>query len=191
MEFNWVEIVGACTGITYLILEIKQNMWLWPVGLLNAIFYSIIFYMGGLYAIMTLQLYYIVMMIYGWYQWSKKDSESDIDYESSAVKRVNPTLWLYLVIATIAVWGLYYLVLITFTDSTVPIWDAMTTSMSIIGTWMLAKRYLEQWWVWIFVNIFSVGLYFYQGLTITSILYAFYAIMAVVGLQQWRKSMNN
>jgi len=191
MEFNWVEIVGACTGITYLILEIKQNMWLWPVGLLNAIFYSIIFYMGGLYAIMTLQLYYIVMMIYGWYQWSKKDSESDIDDESSAVKRVNPTLWLYLVIATIAVWGLYYLVLITFTDSTVPIWDAMTTSMSIIGTWMLAKRYLEQWWVWIFVNIFSVGLYFYQGLTITSILYAFYAIMAVVGLQQWRKSMNN
>lgn len=191
MEFNWVEIVGACTGITYLILEIKQNMWLWPVGLLNAIFYSIIFYMGGLYAIMTLQLYYIVMMIYGWYQWSKKDSESDIDDESSAVKRVDPTLWLYLVIATIAVWGLYYLVLITFTDSTVPIWDAMTTSMSIIGTWMLAKRYLEQWWVWIFVNIFSVGLYFYQGLTITSILYAFYAIMAVVGLQQWRKSMNN
>lgn len=191
MEFNWVEIVGACTGITYLILEIKQNMWLWPVGLLNAIFYSIIFYMGGLYAIMTLQLYYIVMMIYGWYQWSKKDSESNIDDESSAVKRVDPTLWLYLVIATIAVWGLYYLVLITFTDSKVPIWDAMTTSMSIIGTWMLAKRYLEQWWVWIFVNIFSVGLYFYQGLTITSILYAFYAIMAVVGLQQWRKSMNN
>ena len=188
---NWVELVGACTGITYLILEIKQNMWLWPIGLLNAVFYAIIFFSGGLYAITTLQLYYIVMMIYGWWYWARSSKDATQTAEPFKPEHVPARLWIYLIVASLLIWVGYYWVLIRFTDSTVPIWDAMTTSMSIVGTWMLAKKYIEQWWVWIAVNIFSVGLYYSQGLHVTAVLYAFYAAMAVVGLIKWRKSMNN
>ena len=190
MEFGWIEIVGACTGATYLILEVRQNMWLWPVGLLNAIFYAVIFYSGGLYAIMTLQFYYMAMMIYGWYNWKKMQHVADESTESMRVIYVGSAKkWLILAAVTIAIWGMIYLLLSRFTDSVVPIWDALTTALSIVGTWMLAKKYIEQWYVWIFVNLFSIWLYATQGLIITAFLYGFYAIMAVVGLFRWRKNL--
>lgn len=193
MEFNWIEIVGACTGVTYLLLEVKQNMWLWPVGLLNAAFYAVIFYLGGFYAIMSLQFYYIAMMIYGWYNWRKMRHEepgADDSGTSSSVRKLRSAkIWSLTAAATLIIWGAIYLLLRYATDSEVPIWDAMTTALSIVGTWMLAKKYLEQWYVWIFVNIFSVWLYASQGLVITSVLYGFYAVMAVVGLIQWRKNV--
>lgn len=189
MEWSWVEIVGACTGVTYLILEIRQNMWLWPIGLLNALFYAAIFFSGGLYAIMTLQFYYVAMMIYGWWNWRHVDKTCDTTGEQIAVSRTPLKTWLWLFAASVAIWGIIYVVLARFTDSQVPQWDALNTALSIIGTWMLAKKYLEQWLVWIFVNIFSVWLYASQGLTITAVLYAFYAVMAVVGWFRWKKTL--
>ncbi len=187
MSFDWVEIVGACTGITYLILEIRQNMWLWPVGLLNALFYAVIFFSGGLYAIMSLQLYYVAMMIYGWWNW--KHGGTDDNIEQIPVSRTNAKTWCGIILTALLLWIAIYYMLHYLTDSQVPVWDAMTTAFSIVGTWMLAKKYIEQWFVWIFVNVFSVWLYASQELEITAVLYGFYAIMAVVGYIRWEKDL--
>lgn len=187
MSFDWVEIVGACTGITYLILEIRQNMFLWPVGLLNALFYAVIFFSGGLYAIMSLQLYYVAMMIYGWWNW--KYGQTSDDSEQIPVIRANLKTWLYLIFFALLLWVAIYFVLKYLTDSHVPLWDGMTTAFSIVGTWMLAKKYIEQWFVWIFVNTFSIWLYATQDLKITAVLYGFYAVMAVVGYFRWKKDL--
>ncbi|MBR3564824.1 MAG: nicotinamide mononucleotide transporter [Paludibacteraceae bacterium] len=184
---NWVELVGACTGITYLILEIKQNMWLWPVGLLNAIFYAVIFFTGGLYAITTLQIYYVVMMIYGWCHWVKGGQGEPND--ELPVSKVPVKYWCYIIVAAAIICCAYYVVLLRYTDSQAPVGDAFVTAWSIVGTWMLAKKYIEQWYVWIGVNMFSVWLYASQGLVVTSVLYAFYAIIAIIGYFNWKKTL--
>lgn len=187
MAFDWIEIVGACTGITYLILEIRQNMWLWPVGLLNALFYAVIFFSGGLYAIMSLQLYYVAMMIYGWWNWMHGVSDSEA--EQIPISHASGKIWLLIILAGLILWVAISFLLYYLTDSKVPVWDGMTTAFSIVGTWMLAKKYIEQWFVWIFVNIFSVCLYASQNLKITAVLYGVYAVMAVVGYFEWKKTI--
>ncbi|PXX99072.1 nicotinamide riboside transporter PnuC [Marinifilum breve] len=183
---NIVEIIGTLSGLLFLYLEIKQNKWLWPVGLLTSLMYIYVFFVAKLYADMSLQFYYVFISIYGWILWSrgKKQQEKDLP-----VIRLSMNLFVKLIVASIAIYALIAFILVKFTDGSVPYWDAFTTALSIVATWMLARKILEQWLVWIVVNSVSLGLYIYKDLNFTAILFFFYTTMAVVGYLQWKKDM--
>ncbi|WP_282125175.1 nicotinamide riboside transporter PnuC [Marinifilum flexuosum] len=183
---NIVEIIGTLSGLLFLYLEIKQNKWLWPVGLLTSVMYIYVFFVAKLYADMSLQFYYVFISIYGWILWSrgKRQQEKELP-----VVRLNMSLSLKLIVASIAIYALIAFILVNFTDGSVPYWDAFTTALSIVATWMLARKILEQWLVWIVVNSVSLGLYIYKDLNFTAILFFFYTTMAIVGYLQWKKDM--
>lgn len=187
---NWnfddsVEIFGAIAGLVFLYLEIKQNRWLWPLGLLTSGLYIYVFFTARLYADMSLQFYYVFISIYGWILWSKGDGESKGEIP---IKKITAKLFFVLIIFSVVIYITIAYILVAFTDASVPYWDAFTTALSIVATWMLARKILEQWLVWIVVNAVSLGLYIYKGLYPTSILFLFYTSMAIVGYWQWRKS---
>ncbi|MCW3785536.1 nicotinamide riboside transporter PnuC [Plebeiibacterium sediminum] len=183
---NMVEIIGTISGLLFLYLEIKQNKWLWPVGLITSLMYIYVFFAAKLYADMSLQVYYVVISIYGWLLWSQGKSNHK---EELPVVSLGRKLYITLFLASVAIYALISYVLVNFTDGAIPYWDAFTTALSIVATWMLAKKILEQWLVWVIVNAVSLGLYIYKGLYPTSVLYFFYMSLSLVGYLQWKKDL--
>jgi nicotinamide mononucleotide transporter len=225
---NYIEIFGAITGIIYVFLEIRQTIWLWPLGIITSGVYVWIFFTGRLYADMSLQAYYVVISVLGWYWWIKgsghraqdtgrraqsKNSpfeggqgdvklaeSSGLDAQSSelgaqsseqglAVTRIGLKLTAVLLMVFFALYTGMYFILSRLTDSPVPGWDSFLTSLSIIATWMLARKIYEHWYLWIVINIVSAFLYFTRGLFPTVILYSVYATMSFIGLRAWKKTI--
>lgn len=184
----WIEIFGVVTGILYVILEVKQNRLLWPLGIVTSAAYVYIFFSGKFYADMGLQVYYVLISIYGWYYWSRGGAQDD--KEELPVVRINRQQLILLFITFILAWVGIYIILDRFTDSTVPLGDSFTTALAIVATWMLTRKIIEQWFLWIIANVVSIALYIYKGLYPTVLLYVVYAGMAVYGYLEWKKSMN-
>ena len=184
----WIEIFGVVTGIIYVILEVRQNRLLWPLGIITSAAYVIIFFTGKFYADMGLQVYYVLISIYGWYYWSRGDSQRE--RQEVPVVRINRQQILLLFIVFIIVWAGIYFVLDRYTDSPVPAGDSFTSALAIVATWMLTRKIIEQWFLWIIANVVSIGLYIYKGLYPTVILYAVYTAMAVYGYIEWNRSMH-
>jgi nicotinamide mononucleotide transporter len=183
---NYIEITGAVTGLIYLYFSIKQKIWLWPVGLIASGFYFFVFYNKALYANMALQGYFIVMSIYGWYYW-KKRSKKDTDQENFTSKFISLRYGLYFLIFGILVEIALWYILSKIPGTDYPFLDSLTTTLSIIGTWMLAKKYIENWILWIVADSIYVGLYVYIALYPTAILYSVYTILAITGYYTWKK----
>lgn len=186
-----IEIIGTIIGLTYLFLEYKGTVWLWPVGILMSLFYVVIFFHGKFYADAALYLYYIGANAYGLAMWTRNRKQTAIAEETTEmpISHVPKRQILPLALASVALWGLFYWILSTFTDSPIPLGDAFTTSLSIVAMWMLAQKYLEQWLLWIVVNIVSTILYFWKGLYPTGVLFIVYVIVAILGYFKWRKDM--
>lgn len=183
---NWVEIAGAIISFIYLFFSIREKSALWIFGFLSSVLYIWVFFHSKLYAEISLQVYYLVISVYGWITWQRK---SEITHDKTLVITdisSKKELLLYAA-ATIGVYFIYYYILKYLTDSPVPIADSFVGSLSIIATYMLAKKKIENWLVWIVVDAFAAGLYFYKGLYPTSILFVVYTVMAVVGYSQWKK----
>ena len=189
-----IEIIGAVIGLTYLFLEFKANVWLWPVGILMSVFYVVIFFHGKFYADAAVYLYYIGANTYGLFQWTRSRKlpiDENGTKQELAITHVPAKRILPLVAITVVLWMVLYGILKTVTDSPVPLGDAFTTAVSIVAMWMLAQKYLEQWLLWIVVNIVSTILYFWKGLYPTGILFIVYVIVAVLGYLRWKKEMNS
>lgn len=188
-----IEIIGAIIGLIYIFLEYKANVWLWPVGILMSLFYLVIFLHGKFYADAAIYLYYIGANIYGLMAWahSRRNPQSSMEKpaENLVITHTPKRLVLPLTIIAVILWIAIFWILKTFTDSPVPVGDAFTTALSIIAMWMLAQKYLEQWVLWIVVNIVSTILYFWKGLYPTGVLFIVYVIIAVLGYFRWRKEI--
>ncbi len=184
---NYIEVLGAVTGLIYLYLEIKQNIWLWPLGIVTSAFYIYVFFTSKFYADMGLQVYYLVISIYGWWHWLY--GGDPLGKEELRITRTSIKIWVILSLVSIALFGVMTVVLINFTDSPVPYGDAFVTALSITATWMLARKLIEHWWIWVVVNLVSLGLFIWKELYPTSVLFFFYFTMAVVGYYQWKKEM--
>jgi len=184
---NYIEITGAVLGVLFLFFEIKQNWLLWPLGILTSLFYIFIFFQAKFYADMGLQVYYVVISIYGWWYWWRGTSDSDVDLP---IVRVPSQLAWVLSAVTLPLFAIIAFVLVRFTDSPVPYWDAFTTALSIVATWMLARKILEQWYLWMIVNAVSLVLYVYKGLYPTVVLFAFYLVLSFLGYSQWKKALD-
>lgn len=187
LQNNYIEVLGAVTGLIYLYLEIRQNIWLWPLGIVTSALYIYIFFVSKFYADMGLQFYYLAISIYGWWHWlygGKAEAKDSLPVIHVDLKTV-----MILVPITIAIFGLIAFILVRYTDSPVPYGDAFTTALSITATWMLARKILDMWWLWMIVNAVSLVLYIYKGLYPTSVLFLFYFSMSILGYLQWRKSL--
>lgn len=188
---NIVEIFGAVTGIVYVILEIKRNILLWPLGIITSAVYIYVFGHNGFYANMGLQGYYLVISIYGWYAWRRAQSEKSRAQGSEPgtdVIRIDRKTAIICFATTAVIWGLLWFVLGRWTDSPVPLWDGLITSLSVVATWMLTRKYLEQWYVWIVANAIAVIVYLVMGMYPTAVLFIVYFIMAIVGVRAWSRN---
>jgi len=181
---NWVEITGAILALAYLILEIKQNWTFWIVGIVSSAFYVYIFFQAGLFAEMGLNVFYILMSFYGIYCWnfSSKTDDENLGFHHITTKTFYVLLFLFIIS-----FGTVLIVLSHIDNAQMPIPDAFITMLSIIATWMVAKKIVECWYIWIFVNIFATGLYIHQKLYPTAILFTIYSILSFKGLIEWRK----
>lgn len=183
---HYIEILGSILSVIYLYLSIKQKVSLWIFGFLCSALYIVVFFQSKFYADMTLQFYYLGVSIYGWFSWKEKAKQTG---KELPIKKTNLRNVLILLPITIIVLFLYYYVLKNHTDSPLPFADSFTTALSITATWMLAKKMIEHWILWIIVDSVSAGLYFYKELYPTTVLFVIYTIMAVIGWIQWRKDL--
>lgn len=184
---NYIELLGAILGIAYIFFSIRQSILTWPVGLLTSILYVWVFFVSKLYADMGLQMYYVAISIYGWYEWLFGNSTNHA--EPIKVSRISIKMGLILSVISLFLFFLIWLILKNFTDSPVPMADSLATSLSIVATWMLARKILEHWLVWIFVDAFSVGLFWYKDLMPTVILFIVYTVMAYIGYREWKQEL--
>ena len=189
---NWIEIFGALSGIIYVFLEIRQNIWLWPVGIVTSAVYIVVFFASKFYADMSLQGYYLVISCIGWHWWVKGTGHRAQGAESGGlqVTRLKPLTGLVLVVVFIFSYSGIWFILSRFTDSPVPGWDSFITSLSVIATWMLARKIYEHWYLWIAANAASVMIFVVRGLYPTVILYAVYLVMSFAGLKVWKRSIS-
>ena len=168
MHLSPIEVIGFVSGVGCVWLAARENIWNWPVAIVNAISFIIVFFGAKLYADCGLQLVYIAISVYGWWSWL----HGGRDRSELPVTRVRagapfpgwpwpPSL------ATAAL----MLLLRRFTDSTVPFWDALTTAMSLTAQYMLARKIIENWWLWMAADIIYVALYVYKALYLTAVLY--------------------
>ncbi|MCL4483149.1 MAG: nicotinamide riboside transporter PnuC [Bacteroidetes bacterium] len=183
---HYVEVCGTLTGFLYLGFSIRQHFLTWPVGLLNALFYIVVFFTSKIYADMSLQFYYVAISIYGWWCWLHGSATGD----TLQVTRTAHVLWLKLMAVSILLFIGIAFVLVRFTDSPVPYWDALTTALSIVATWMLARKKIEHWLMWVVVDAISIGLFIVKGLYPTTLLFFVYTILAVYGYFEWKKELD-
>ena len=200
-----LQIAGVVLGLLYLWLEYRADIRLWIVGLVMPLVHGALYYKAGLYADCSMQVYYVLAGLYGWLVWRNAPRKKPKTARNAAAAgptdqtarsaepaavRIGHTPLRY-VTGLIAVYaaahaGIYFL-LSRFTNSTVPFWDAMTTAASIVAMWMLSRKYIEQWLVWLAVDLITIGLYLYKGIPLTAGLYALYSALAVAGYLRWRK----
>ena len=180
---NWLEIVGTIVGFVYLWQEVKASIWLWLTGIVMPAIYTVVFFENGLYADFAIQVYYIAAALYGFLLWEfgKKNQYGD----ELRIVHTSERQAVWLCAITVALFVTIYWILTTYTDSTVPFWDSVTTAMSFVALWMLAKKHVEQWVAWIIIDIISAALYFYKGIYFTSILYGVYTVVAFYGYRKW------
>lgn len=188
---NYLEIIGTTVGLAYLWLEYKASIYLWVAGLIMPAIYIVVYYEAGLYADAGINVYYLLAGIYGIYYWikQKNSGSSQVDTSELPITYTPRHTWPRLILTFVLAFVALSIILMRFTDSDVPVWDAFTTALSIVGMWMLARKHIEQWWIWIVVDVVCVGLYLYKGLYFTAGLYALYSVIAFLGYKKWKELM--
>ena len=184
---NYLEITGSLIGLLYLWLEYKASIYLWLVSIVMPAIYLVVYYQAGLYADFGINVYFLLASVYGWMTWKFKRKKQSEAAAESGIRHFDKSKFFTVLTVFIGCLLLIAWILIRFTDSTVPWLDSFTTSASIIAMWMLAKKYAEQWLVWIAVDIVSSGLYVYKALYFTAALYLLYTVIAVLGYRNWIK----
>jgi len=195
MEFlqaHWLDIVTTVLGLAYILLEYKASIWMWAVGFAMQALGIVLYYQKGLYADCGMEFYYLAMTVYGYWKW--KTHPHPLPAEGGGIKSLLPSLsregmgvGLFVIAA---IWAVIYWLLVTFTNSNVPLADSFTTALSIVGIWALAHKYLEQWFIWIAVDVVTSVLYFYKDIPFKASLYALYVVIAIFGYLKWRKMIN-
>ena len=182
---HWLDIVTTVLGLAYILLEYKASVWMWAVGFAMQALGIVLYYQKGLYADCGMEFYYLAMTVYGWWKWIHgTPTKEALPIWHFPKRLVLP--WLAIIAA---IWGMIYWLLVTFTNSNVPLADSFTTALSIVGIWALAHKYLEQWFIWIAVDVVTCGLYFYKDIPFKASLYGLYVVIAVFGYIKWRCMM--
>ncbi len=180
---HWLDIVTTILGLAYILLEYRASLWMWLVGFLMQALGIVLYYQKGLYADCGMEFYYLSMTIYGYWRWVR----GGVAKKALPIRHFPKNLILPWLLIIAAVWAVIYWLLVTFTNSNVPLADSFTTALSIVGIWALAHKYLEQWFIWIAVDVVTSVLYFYKDIPFKASLYALYVVIAIFGYLKWRK----
>jgi nicotinamide mononucleotide transporter len=179
------EIVGVVTGVLGVWMTTRQKIWCWPVGIVSVSSFIVVFFRAKLYAAMGLQGVYVALAAYGWYSWLHGGEGRGALAVSRLPRRLGVGLGAVGVVAT----GIAGYWLGARTDEALPYLDGFTTSFSLAAQWLQARKYLENWIVWVVVDVVYVGMALSQGLMLTALLYGVYVLLALLGYRDWRRSM--
>jgi len=179
---TWLEIIGVITGLLCVYLAARNNIWNWPIAIISVGIYIFIFFDSHLYADMGLQFYFMAMNVYGWYYWSHKPA----DEEKTPVKLITRKEIILSVIAII-IFTFFLGTVLKYTPASYPYIDSFCTACSLVAQVFLARKVLENWLIWIFVDVVYVGVYIFKHLDLTAIMYAIYVGIALMGYVDWKK----
>ena len=183
---GWLEYVAVFAGIVSVWFSKKENIWVYPTGLINTLFYIYLSFKGGLLGEASVNFYYTIMSIYGWIGWAKKDDNKNIVLQISAGTKKE---W----IEQLIFFSVFYLVIFSalsylktnFAPEAIPWADAFASASAFTAMWLMTKKKIESWYWWIATNIASIPLYFVKHYVFTSVYYFILLIMAVFGLMEW------
>lgn len=186
LDTLYIEIIAVIFGILSVWFARKENILVYPTGIINVLIYVYLCFFAGLYADMGINVFYFIMSVFGWYNWSRRnDQQQHIPISTLDFKQ-----WVFYVAITASAFAIIYYVLISFTDSTVPVFDSITTSIFITGMWLMAVKKLENWLFWIVGDLMVIPLFSMKGLIFTSLQYVVFFILAVMGFIEWRRRLN-
>ena len=186
---HWLDITTTIFGLAYILLEYRASIWMWAVGAVMQVLGIVLYYQKGLYADCGMEFYYLAMTAYGFWCWTRKNQSSPATHQATPITHIPLRTALGWGTIFLVLWFAIWWLLSNLTDSTVPVADAFTTALSLVGIWALAHKYLEQWFVWIAVDIVTCVLYFHKDIPFKASLYGLYVIIAVFGYRKWRRMM--
>ena len=188
LKANYDELLGSLAGILYIIFSIRHSIWLWPIGLLTSVAYILVFFKTTLYADMLLQVYYLVVSIYGWWHWKFSRNKHSNSKELN-ITNLKFSHWIWVVLSILLLTAIFYYPFSRYTNASNPLFDGFLTAGSFVATWLLARKVIQQWLIWIIIDAASVYLFIKKGLYLTTVLFVIYTIMAVIGYKKWRKDI--
>src|SRR3990167_6951214 len=180
-----LEVTAAILGFLSVFFTVRASMWMWPTGLIMVTMYAKIFYDYKLYSDSILQVVYIGLQIYGWYFWMSKGgslTKSNRPITTLDVQQILASI-VIATVATILIGYTFY----TYTDASVPYFDAAIVSLSLVAQWHLDRKRRGNWIFWIAVDLIAVPVYYYKELYFTAALYTLFLVMAVSGYFAWNK----
>ena len=183
-----LDIFKVGVGLVYLYLEYHARPSMWVASVIMPAIGLVLFWNKGLYADCAINCYYLIIAVYGFIAWTRHSRKKDMGSELR-ISHIPCSKALTLFGCLLLIWGCVSFILHKFTDSTVIFADSLTTSMSIIGMWMLARKYVEQWLVWFVVDAIYVWLYYKKQIYFSGSLYVFYTVMALFGYRRWQKQI--
>ena len=181
---TWLEIVACVLAIAMVICNMRVNPTGWPLAIVSSLLYFALFWNSKLYGDASLQILFIVVAGWGWWQWLRG---TETDGRALRVRSLGAQGRLVAVAAVLVGWPAIGWFLRRYTDTDVPWWDAFPTAASIVGQWLLGRKYVENWPTWVIVNVVSLALFAYKGLWLTVALYAVFVAMSLIGWRAWRQ----
>lgn len=185
-QMSWLEIVAALFGAISVVCSKQNSIWLYPTGLVSTGIYAYLLSREQfrLYAEATLNVYYFIMSVYGWYHWARKSDQTEVHISKAGRKD-----WVVTIAIAAIGWGLFYVLLANFSNSDVPVIDAFVSATACSGMWLLARRKLENWILLNVSNLVAIPLLFHKHLVPTALLTIFLFIVAVMGYFSWKKQL--
>ena len=181
-SITWLEIVAFVLAVAMVVLNIRVNALAWPLAIASSLLYFLLFWNSRLYGDASLQIFFALIAGWGWWQWLRG---TDAAGHALSVRRLGARGRVVTLVALIVAWPALALFLRRFTDTDVPWWDAFPTAASVLGQWLLGRKYVENWPTWIVVNVVATALFAYKGLWLTVVLYAVFVVMSMIGWRAW------
>jgi nicotinamide mononucleotide transporter len=183
-KVTWVELFGIVFNLLGVWLTVKKKAACFPAGIAGVALYAVFYYQQRLYADTMLQVFYVGLLAYGWSQWKKTTAQEFV------VTRINGVLWVQLAFICVGATMIIGTVFMKFTDASLPYLDSLLTSMSLIAQWLVAKKKIENWIIWVAADIIYVGMFIYKHVYATAGLYFIFILLAIGGYQEWKKKLS-
>lgn len=178
------EVAGFIFGVINVFLTVREKIWSWPIGILNAAFSAVVFQERGLYSDFGLQFVYIAMSIYGWYQWL----HGGVQKTELHVTATSSRTWIILLALGLGGWVLLYTITSRIPGTKLPLVDAALVASSLVAQWMMTRKLRETWMLWMVINIVYVIAFIYRSLNLYAVLNTVYGVLAVLGHIEWTRS---
>ena len=179
------ELIGVAFGLLSVYLTVREQIWLWPTGIVSVAAFAVLFYDIKLYADMLLQIFFLVTSVQGWYYWKRGGR----DRGEPPITLLTPRQRLIGLVGLLAAIALVGALFARYTDAHIPFWDAAASGTSVVAQLLLMRKKLENWYLWIAVDVLSVGIYVYKQVYLTAGLYVVFLALAVAGLLAWRRTV--